>query len=90
VPEGMTVSFLGIIEQSCAGQPPIRVPSVALLGGSDGVTPPPKTDTAEPHFTGAYRREILGHVGHNVPQKAPQALVQAITEVYRIWAVGRS
>lgn len=83
-------SRYSLISEACAKQPPIRVPSVALLGGSDGVTPPLKTDTAAPHFTGSYRREILRHVGHNVPQEAPQALVHAIMEVYGIWAAGQA
>ena len=66
------------IEARLAAQPAIAVPSIVLLGADDGVGPPPATDTDARHFAGAYRREIVAGVGHNLPQEAPDAFAAAV------------
>ena len=40
--------------------------------------PPHATDTAAPHFTGFYHRQIIPGVGHNVPQEAPDIFADAV------------
>jgi pimeloyl-ACP methyl ester carboxylesterase len=66
------------IEVQLAAQPPITVPTVALEGADDGVAPPPTTDRAAAQFSGAYERRVIPGVGHNLPQEAPEVLVEAV------------
>lgn len=66
------------IEAQLAQQPVISVPTYVLEGGSDGVAPATFEDHSAKYFTGAYQREVLGGVGHNVPQEAPGAFVEAV------------
>jgi pimeloyl-ACP methyl ester carboxylesterase len=66
------------IEAALAAQPRIGVPTVALWGADDGVTP---SEGAEKHarfFTGPYRHRILPGIGHNIPQEDPQAVSEAV------------
>ncbi|MGY2373979.1 alpha/beta fold hydrolase [Pseudomonas sp. SDO524_S393] len=69
------------IEQALALQPAISVPSISLCGADDGVGPPPAVDDDTPHFSGFYRRRVLPGVGHNIPQEAPQATLDALLEL---------
>lgn len=69
------------IEQALALQPPISVPSISLCGADDGVGPPPLEDDDAEHFSGTYRRQLLPGVGHNIPQEAPQATLDALLEL---------
>ncbi|PMY33602.1 alpha/beta hydrolase [Pseudomonas sp. GW456-L14] len=69
------------IEQALAQQPPIRVPTLSLCGGDDGVGPASEEDEDIGLFTGPYQRRILPGVGHNVPQEAPHATLQALLEL---------
>ncbi|WP_164574767.1 alpha/beta fold hydrolase, partial [Pseudomonas viridiflava] len=62
-------------------QPPISVPSISLCGADDGVGPPPEVDDDVEHFSGFYRRQVLTGVGHNIPQEAPQATLDALLEL---------
>ena len=66
------------IEARLAAQPQIAVPSIVLLGGDDGVGPPPATDTDARHFAGPYRRTVVAGVGHNFPQEAPEVFAEAV------------
>ncbi|PLR62817.1 alpha/beta hydrolase [Pseudomonas sp. QC2] len=66
------------IEQALALQPTISVPSISLCGADDGVGPPPEVDDDVEHFSGFYRRQVLPGVGHNIPQEAPQATLDAL------------
>ncbi|AMN82679.1 alpha/beta fold hydrolase [Pseudomonas azotoformans] len=72
---------LEAIEQALALQPPISVPSISLCGADDGVGPPPEVDDDVEHFSGFYRRQVLPGVGHNIPQEAPQATLDALLEL---------
>lgn len=70
---------LADIERQLAAQPSISVPSIVLQGNDDGVEgPPPISDGAAPHFTGLYERKIILGVGHNFPQEAPEAFIEAV------------
>jgi pimeloyl-ACP methyl ester carboxylesterase len=72
---------LDTIEGQLARQPPITVPTIALQGEADGVSPPDRTDGAARHFTGPYQRRIIPRAGHFLPREAPEAVVQAISEL---------
>ena len=69
------------IEAALALQPAISVPSISLCGADDGVGPPPDVDDDIEHFSGFYRRQVLSGVGHNIPQEAPQATLDALLEL---------
>ncbi|KTC63970.1 alpha/beta hydrolase [Pseudomonas fluorescens ABAC62] len=69
------------IEQALAAKPAISVPSISLCGADDGVGPPPREDDDVEHFSGFYRRHVLPGVGHNIPQEAPQATLDALLEL---------
>ncbi len=66
------------IEQRLAAQPQIGVPSIVLQGQDDGVDPPAPQDRDAAHFSGRYERRIVPGVGHNFPQEAPEAFVEAV------------
>ncbi|CRM00309.1 Haloalkane dehalogenase [Pseudomonas sp. 22 E 5] len=72
---------LAFIEEKLAEQPPISVPSIALFGADDGVGPPSQQDEDVGLFSGFYRRRVLPGVGHNIPQEAPQATLDALLEL---------
>ncbi|MBD8739797.1 alpha/beta hydrolase [Pseudomonas fluorescens] len=69
------------IEAALALQPTISVPSISLCGADDGVGPPPDEDNDIEHFSGFYRRQVLPGVGHNIPQEAPHATLDALLEL---------
>ncbi|AZE54402.1 Epoxide hydrolase [Pseudomonas synxantha] len=75
---------LEFIEQALAQKPVISVPSISLCGADDGVGPPPQVDDDVERFSGFYRRQVLAGVGHNIPQEAPQATVDALYELLTI------
>lgn len=65
------------LEDLIAQEPRIRVPTVVLESGDDGVGGPPAgADSAL--FTGDYSHSVLPGVGHNVPQEDPKAFAQAV------------
>ncbi len=66
------------IERRLAAQPTIGVPTLALLGADDGITPPPPAGSAARHFTAGYEERVMPGVGHNLPQEAPDAFAQAV------------
>jgi pimeloyl-ACP methyl ester carboxylesterase len=69
------------IERRLGAQPPITVPTVVLHGAGDGVHPPEGSEAHARHFTGPYRRLVIPVVGHNLPQEAPAAVVEAVREL---------
>jgi len=71
------------LEKKLAAFPSITVPSIALEGDANGAPHPPAEAYAK-RYVGKYEyRLIEGGVGHNLPQEAPQAFVQAIVDVDR-------
>jgi pimeloyl-ACP methyl ester carboxylesterase len=69
------------VEARLAAQPDIDVPAINLHGAADGVTPVGASEGHGKYFTAAYQRRVLEHVGHNVPQEAPQAFADAILQL---------
>jgi pimeloyl-ACP methyl ester carboxylesterase len=69
------------LEQRLAQAPDITVPTITLEGDANGA-PHPDASTYARKFSGPYaHRVIMGGVGHNLPQEAPQAFAQAIIDV---------
>ena len=61
--------------------PVIAVPTITLEGDANGA-PHPDASAYAKKFSGKYaHRVIKGGVGHNLPQEAPEAFVQAVIEV---------
>ena len=72
------------LEQRLASAPSISVPTVTLEGDANGA-PHPDAKSYAARFTGKYaHRVITGGIGHNLPQEAPGAFVDAIKEVTRL------
>ena len=69
------------IEDQLSKGPRIAVPTIVLEGGADGVDPPTSPPRVAEQFTQLRRRTVLNGVGHNVPQEATGAFVQAVLEV---------
>ncbi len=71
------------IEERLAAQPKIGVPTITLQGEADGVQPSDAFEKLDANFSGPHQRRILPQIGHNLPQEAPQAYVDAILELVR-------
>jgi pimeloyl-ACP methyl ester carboxylesterase len=69
------------IEERLAGRPPITVPTIALQGDADGVSPPQSSEGHRHFFTGPYQRRVIPVAGHFLPQEAPAAVVEALREL---------
>jgi pimeloyl-ACP methyl ester carboxylesterase len=68
-------------ERKLAQGPVISVPSITLEGDANGA-PHPDPNVYGKKFSGKYlHRLVKGGIGHNLPQEAPQAFVDAIVEV---------
>jgi pimeloyl-ACP methyl ester carboxylesterase len=71
------------MERRLAELPPVAVPTITLEGDANGA-PHPDPSAYAHKFTGKYEhRTISGGVGHNLPQEAPQAFAQAVTDAGR-------
>ena len=72
------------LEARLAPGPVITVPTISLEGDANGAPhPPPSAYAAK--FTGKYEhRDVGGGVGHNLPQEAPRAFAQAVTDADRM------
>jgi len=69
------------LEARLAAAPVIAVPTITLEGDVNGA-PHPDPSAYASKFSGPYEhRTIGGGVGHNLPQEAPDAFVQAIIDV---------
>ena len=66
------------MEDRLAAQPPIPVPAVTLDGLADGNFPATDGTGSAVHFTGSRTHRQVPDAGHNLPQEAPQAFVDAI------------
>ena len=69
------------IEELLAAQPEITVPTISLDGDDGGFGPADRSPEERAHFTGPYEQRILGGVGHNVPQEAPDAFADAVLDL---------
>jgi pimeloyl-ACP methyl ester carboxylesterase len=69
------------IERQLAAFPSITVPAITLEGDANGA-PHPDPQTYQHRFSGKYaHRLIAGGIGHNLPQEAPDAFVDAVVDV---------
>ena len=69
------------VERRLAESPEISVPTISLEGDRNGA-PHPDPSAYATKFSGKYEhRTVSGGVGHNLPQEAPQAFVEAIVDV---------
>jgi pimeloyl-ACP methyl ester carboxylesterase len=69
------------LEQRLAEAPVVTVPTITLEGDANGA-PHPDPSAYAAKFSGPYsHRTIEGDIGHNLPQEAPDAFVEAILEV---------
>lgn len=72
---------LDAIEAKLAARPSISVPSITLEGDANGA-PHPDPETYRDRFTGRYEhRTLVGGIGHNLPQEAPDAFAAAVTDI---------
>jgi pimeloyl-ACP methyl ester carboxylesterase len=69
------------IEQRLASQPPITVPTIALHGAADGVSPVEQSAGHARHFAGRYDRRVIPVAGHFLSRETPEAVVQALREL---------
>ncbi|WP_165823918.1 alpha/beta fold hydrolase [Pseudochryseolinea flava] len=68
------------LEQKLAASPIITVPTVTLEGDANGA-PHPSPSMYASKYKGKYAHHTLtGGIGHNLPQEAPKAFVDAILE----------
>jgi pimeloyl-ACP methyl ester carboxylesterase len=72
------------LEARLAQGPVIAVPTITLEGDANGA-PHPDASAYAKKFSGPYaHRVITGGIGHNLPQEAPQAFAQAVSDVDRL------
>ena len=68
------------LEKQLAAGPVITGPTITLEGDANGA-PHPAPDAYAGKFAAKYEhRTIGGGVGHNLPQEAPHAFVEAVTD----------
>ena len=72
------------LEKRLAAFPNITVPTITLEGDANGA-PHPEPPAYASKFSGKYaHRLISGGIGHNLPQEAPQAFVEAVVDADRL------
>lgn len=71
------------IEQQLLKQPLIKVPSIILDAADDGVEPVEGTGKGQHYFVNGYERRTIKGAGHNLPQEAPEAYIDAILTLSR-------
>jgi pimeloyl-ACP methyl ester carboxylesterase len=71
------------LEARLAASPVITVPTITLDGDSDGVAPATDGTAYAKLFSVKRTHRIIAGAGHNLPQEAPTAFVQAILDVDR-------
>lgn len=75
---------LDVLEKKLANETRIVVPTITLEGDANGAPHPEPADYAN-RFTGKYEhRLITGGIGHNLPQEAPGAFVQAVLDADKL------
>ncbi|WP_076860365.1 alpha/beta fold hydrolase [Bradyrhizobium mercantei] len=71
-------------EKTLAQAPGIAIPTITMEGDANGA-PHPEPAAYAKKFSGHYEhRQLPGGIGHNLPQEAPQAFVQAIIDVSKV------
>jgi pimeloyl-ACP methyl ester carboxylesterase len=71
----------GELEERLSGGALITVPTITLEGDTNGA-PHPEPSSYAAKFSGKYaHRTVAGGVGHNLPQEAPKAFVEAVVDV---------
>ena len=69
------------LERRLAAFPVITVPAITLEGDANGA-PHLDSSTYAAKFAGKYAHRIItGGIGHNLPQEAPEAFAEAVSEV---------
>ncbi len=72
------------LETRLATGPSIPIPTITLEGDANGA-PHPDSATYAKKFTGRHEHRLIkGGIGHNLPQEAPQAFVDAIVDADRL------
>jgi pimeloyl-ACP methyl ester carboxylesterase len=69
------------LEKRLAAAPVINVPTITLDGDADGVALASDGSSYAQKFSGKRTHRIVRGAGHNLPQEAPQAFVDAVLEV---------
>jgi pimeloyl-ACP methyl ester carboxylesterase len=71
-------------ERRLAARPTIAVPTITLEGDANGA-PHPDPASYRAQFVGPYEhRDIVGGVGHNLAQEAPDAFAAAVADVHAV------
>ena len=73
----------GELETRLATGPVIAVPSITLEGDANGAPHPDPASYAKKFSNRYEHRTILGGIGHNLPQEAPEAFAKAVLDVAR-------
>jgi pimeloyl-ACP methyl ester carboxylesterase len=69
------------LEKRLAASPVIAVPTITMEGDANGA-PHPEPAAYAKKFAGKYQHRLIrGGIGHNLPQEAPQAFVDAVIDV---------
>jgi pimeloyl-ACP methyl ester carboxylesterase len=71
------------LERRLAEGPLITVPAITLEGDANGAPHPDPTSYARKFSGKSSHRTIKGGIGHNLPQEAPKAFVQAVIDADR-------
>ena len=69
------------IEQQLATLPVISVPTITMDGEADGVVPATDGKSTAAKFSGPRRHRTVPGAGHNLPQEAPKAFVDAVLDL---------
>lgn len=71
-------------EQKLASAPAISVPTITMEGDVNG-RPHPLPEAYAKKFTGHYEhRNVIGGIGHNLPQEAPHDFAQTVVDVAQL------
>jgi pimeloyl-ACP methyl ester carboxylesterase len=69
------------VERQLAALPVISVPAITLDGKADGVVPATDGKSTAAKFSGARTHRVIENAGHNLPEEAPDAFVDAVWEL---------
>jgi pimeloyl-ACP methyl ester carboxylesterase len=69
------------VESKLAALPIIRVPAITLDGATNGVIAPTDGTWDAAKYASKRIHRVIPNAGHNLPQEAPQAFADAVTDV---------